>query len=203
MMYDNDPRHAPLIGATRCPPPNPSPAPPGSPLTAPTPSKSTGPKHRSRQGPESGQRPQAWIGGRRRCPARARMPPPSRATFLQAQEEFAPTTSGRDAPGPRRRGALGPPGSRAGVRDQSPGRPRPPRLDRLRSGPLRPRRLARSRTSRPTRAPTAGRSWRCPRGSIVWSMVSPMLLEDMNGAAAVWTPAHHKRLDALFGYRVG
>ena len=29
-----------------------------------------------------------------------------------------------------------------------------------------------------------------------------MLLNDLNGAAAVWTPAHHKRLDALFGYRV-
>ena len=29
-----------------------------------------------------------------------------------------------------------------------------------------------------------------------------MLLDDMNGAAAVWTPAHHKRLDAIFGYRV-
>ena len=29
-----------------------------------------------------------------------------------------------------------------------------------------------------------------------------MLLDDLNGAAAVWTPAHHKRLDALFGYRV-
>ena len=29
-----------------------------------------------------------------------------------------------------------------------------------------------------------------------------MLLDDLNGAAAVWTPAHHKRLDAIFGYRV-
>ena len=29
-----------------------------------------------------------------------------------------------------------------------------------------------------------------------------MLLDDLNGAAAVWTPAHHKRLDALLGYRV-
>ena len=29
-----------------------------------------------------------------------------------------------------------------------------------------------------------------------------MLLNDLTGVAAVWTPAHHKRLDALFGYRV-
>ena len=29
-----------------------------------------------------------------------------------------------------------------------------------------------------------------------------MLLDDLTGAAAVWMPAHHKRLDAIFGYRV-